>query len=102
MKLRKTDKRFNLLKYGFDCYIEFNQDDWQGYNRYLQYCRKTFGDEYWRFMEREYTPNGRWKGVYRHRTKRGVETKRIYFRGEKYHTLLLMAMPLEDNKTFYL
>lgn len=102
MKLRKTDKRFNLYQYGFDCYIEFNSDDWKGYNKYVIFCCKQFGDEYWRFMEREYTPNGKWKGVYRHRNKRGYESKRIYFRGEKYHTLLLMAMPVESKETFYL
>ena len=102
MKLRKTDKRFNLYRYGFDCYIEFKHDDWQGYNKYLRYCHKQFGDEFWHFNERVYRPEGKWKGVYRHRTKRGIETKRIYFQGEKYHTLLLMAMPAEDKDTFYL
>ena len=101
MKLRKTDKRFNLYCYGFDCYIEFKHDDWQGYNKYLQYCRKQFGGEFWHFASRVYE-DGKWKGVHRHRTKRRIETKRIYFRGEKYHTLLLMAMPLEDKDTFYL
>ena len=101
MKLRKTDKRFNLYCYGFDCYIEFKHDDWQGYNKYLHYCRKQFGDEFWHFASRVYE-DGKWKGVYRHRTKRGIETKRIYFQGEKYHTLLLMAMPAESKETFYL
>jgi len=101
MKLRKTDKRFDLYNYGFDCYIEFPFDDWNSYNKFVTYCRKTLGNEFWKTRQKVYE-NGGWKGVYRHRTRRGVETKRIYFRGEKYHTLLLMALPAEDNKTFYL
>ena len=101
MKLYKTDKRFELYDYGFDCYIEFTFDDWNSYNKYTTYCRRTLGNEFWKTQQKVYE-NGGWKGVYRHRNRRGVETKRIYFRGEKYHTLLLMALPAEENKTFYL
>lgn len=100
MKLRKTDKRFNLQKYGFDCYIEFAENDWPGYNRYVRYCRDTFGPEFWEFSGRVYG-NGNWRGNAHHRGKRR-SSKRIYFRGEKYHTLLLMAMPPDNKETFYL
>ena len=99
MRLRKTDNRFHLRKYGFDCYVEFRDDDWKNYNRYVRYCRDNLGDEFGDFAGRVYGDgNGRAK---QHKGKRW-SSKRIYFRGEKYYTLLLMAMPLEDNKTFYL
>ena len=100
MKLRKTDRRFELHRYGFDCYVEFGEQDWSAYNRTVRYCRDTFGPEFWHFAGRVYD-DGKWRSVPRHRSK-GWGSKRVYFRGEKYHTLLLMAMPLEDNKTFYL
>lgn len=100
MKLRKTDNRFNLRKYGFDCYIEFRDDDWKNYNRYLRYCRDNFGEEFWVFNERVYRPEGKWRAG-QHKNKR-CKSKRIYFRGEKYHTLLLMAMPTEDENSFRL
>jgi len=99
MKLHKTDRRFNLYQYGFDCYIEFSKDDWSNYNRYVHYCRYNLGNEFWEFAGHVYT-NGNWRGNAHHRGK--PQCRRIYFRGEKYHTLLLMAMPLVDNKTFYL
>jgi hypothetical protein len=44
---------------------------------------------------------GNWRGNAHHQGKRRI-SKRVYFRGEKYHTLLLMVMPLEDKNTFYL
>ena len=100
MKLRKTDNRFNLRKYGFDCYIEFASNDWIGYNRYIHYCRQIFGDEFWEFAGRVYN-NGNWRGNSHHKGKRW-SSKRIYFRGEKFYTLLLIAMPLEDKNSFYL
>lgn len=101
MKLYKTDKRFELHRYGFDCYVEFAISDFSGYNRTTRYCRETFGPEFWHFNERVYEPTGKWRGVSQHQNRRW-RTKRIYLRGEKYYTLLAMAMPLEDNKTIYL
>jgi hypothetical protein len=101
MKLRKTDKRFNLYCYGFDCYVEFAYNDWRAYNRIVSYCRKTFGPEFWLFNERVYEPDAKWRAVSEHRN-RNWRSKRIYFRGEKYHTLLLMTLPADDQNTYYL
>ena len=102
MKLHKTDKRFNLYRYGFDCYVEFATNDWNNYNRTVRYCRDTFGPEFWEFAGRVYTA-GNWRGqIGQDRDKCWIGRKRVYFRGKKYHTLLLIAMPLVDNKTFYL
>ena len=100
MKLRKTDKRFNLYQYGFDCYVEFEISDWNNYNRTTRYCRDNLGPEFFHFAGRVYG-NGNWKGVACHQSKRW-KSKRVYFRGEKYHTLLLMALPQEDKNTVYL
>jgi hypothetical protein len=100
MKLKKTDKRFNLYRYGFDCYVEFNSNDWNNYNRYSQCCRQNLGSGFQDFAGRVYT-NGNYKCVPSHRNKYW-SSKRIYFRGEKYHTLLLMAMPAKSKETFYL
>jgi hypothetical protein len=100
MKLRKTDKRFNLLKYGFDCYIEFADHEWNKYERYSRHCRLKLGSEFFDFAGRVYT-HGNYKCVPFHRNKR-LSSKRIYFRGEKYHTLLLIAIPSVDDSTFYL
>jgi len=101
MKLRKTDKRFNLYRYGFDCYVEFQISDWNGYNRTTRYCRDNLGPEFWCFAGRVARPAGNWRAVACHQNKRW-KSKRVYFRGEKYHTLLLMAMPLESKETIYL
>jgi hypothetical protein len=100
MKLRKTDRRFDLHRYGFGCYVEFDINDWHGYNRTVRYCRDNLGSEFWQFAGRVYE-NGNWKGVACHQSKRW-RSKRVYFRGEKYHTLLLMALPQEDKNTVYL
>lgn len=99
MKLKKTDRRFNLYKYGFDSYIEFDTSDWRNYNRYLRCCRKQLGSEFYEFSGKVYT-KGNYKCVLQHRSKR--QSKRIYFRGEKYHTLLIMVMPTDDENTYYL
>lgn len=100
MKLRKTDRRFDLYRYGFDCYVEFGEQEWSAYNRTTRYCRENLGPEFWNFSERKYG-EGKWRGNAHHRGK-GWSSKRVYFRGEKYHTLLLMAMPVESKETFYL
>jgi hypothetical protein len=100
MKLRKTDRRFNLHKYGFDCYVEFKEDDWQGYNRTTRYCRSNLGPEFWYFSGHVYE-KGNWRGNSHHQGKLR-SSARIYFRGEKYHTLLLMAMPEKNKETIHL
>ncbi len=100
MKLQKTDKRFNLYRYGFDCYVNFSSNDWNNYNRYSRYCRQRLGDEFFEFAGRVYT-NGNYKCVPFHRNNY-QRSKRVYFRGEKYHTLLLIAMPAESKETIYL
>ena len=100
MKLRKTDQRFNLYRYGFDCYVEFATNDWNNYNRTVRYCNDTLGPEFWEFSGRVYE-NGHWKGNSHYRSKRW-SSKRIYFRGEEFYTMLLIAMPLADKNSFYL
>lgn len=100
MRLRKTDRRFNLHKYGFDCYVEFNSNEWNNYHRYIRYCRENLGEEFWEFAGRVYD-DGNYRSVANHRGKRW-SSNRIYFRGEKYHTLLMLAMPMESKETFYL
>lgn len=100
MRLKKTDRRYNLYRYGFDCYVEFNSEDWNNYNRYSRYCRQNLGSEFVEFAHRVFT-QGNYKCVPFHRNKLW-SSKRIYFREEKYYTLLMLAMPLEDKNTFYL
>ena len=99
MRLIKTDRRFKLYQYGFDCYVEFGSDNWNNYNRYMRYCRANLGNEFWEFLGRGGA--GNWRGNAHYRNRRW-NSKRIYFRGEKYYTLLLMAMPVESKETFYL
>ncbi len=100
MKLRKTDKRFNLYRYGFDCYVEFGEKEWLEYNRTVRYCRDKLGPEFWEFAGRVYG-DGNWRGNAHHRGK-SWSSKRVYFRGEKYYTLLLIALPTDDKNSFYL
>jgi len=100
MKLRKTDRRFKLYKYGFDCYIEFYSDSWREYMRYQRYCNNILGEQFQYFHGRVYR-EGKYCIDTGHR-KGNSYYKRIYFRGEKNHTLLLMGMPEEDVNTFYL
>lgn len=100
MNLRKTDRRFKLYNYGFDCYIEFECDDWKNHNRCLRYCNQNFGEQFWLFNKRVYRPEGKWRAdVHKNKNQR---SKRIYFRGEKYYTLLILAIPAEDENTFHL
>jgi hypothetical protein len=105
MKLRKTDQRFKLYRYGFDCYLEFDSHDWNNYNRHVRYCNATLGLEFWEFAGRVYENGhwnfGHWKGNSHYRSKRW-NSKRIYFRGEEFYTMLLIAMPLADKNSFYL
>jgi hypothetical protein len=105
MKLRKTDQRFKLYRYGFDCYLEFDSHDWNNYNRHVRYCYDTLGPEFWEFAGRVYENGhwnfGHWKGNSHYRSKRW-NSKRIYFRGEEFYTMLLIAMPLADKNSFYL
>ena len=100
MKLRKTDARFKLYNFGFDCYIEFDINSWKDYMRYMRYCNIILGEEFFYLRNRVYR-DGKYYFVSRHR-KGNSYYKRIYFRGEKNHTLLLMGMPTEDENTFYL
>lgn len=102
MKLRKTDKRFKLYQFGFDCYIEFDTDngDYLDFIRYQRYCNKTLGEQFLYFRDAVFQ-NGKYYISNRHRKKNSYY-KRIYFRGEKNYTLLLIAMPLEDKNTFRL
>jgi hypothetical protein len=100
MRLHKTDRRFKLYQHGFTCYLEFSNSDWKNYNRYIRYCREKFGDEFWDFAGRIFQ-QGNWIGQYSYRN-RGVSSKRIYLRGEKYYTLLLLVLPAEDEHTVYL
>lgn len=95
MKLRKTDRRFKLYHYGFDYYVAFADDDWNSFNRATRYCRQNFGSEFWLFNETVYRPDGKWRAVFKNQ-------KRIYLRGEKYYTLLSMAVSAKDENTFYL
>jgi hypothetical protein len=105
MKLRKTDQRFKLYRYGFDCYLEFDSHDWNNYNRHVRYCNATLGLEFWEFAGRVYENGhwnfGHWKGNSHYQSKRW-NSKRIYFRGEEFYTMLLIAMPLADKNSFYL
>jgi hypothetical protein len=100
VKLHKTDKRFNLYRFGFDCYVEFQISDFTGYNLYKKYCKDKLGPEFSEFAGRVYG-DGNWRSVACYQNRRW-RSKRIYLRGEKYHTLLLVAMPLESKETIYL
>src|SRR6056297_914081 len=91
MKLRKTDRRFKLYNFGFDCYVEFDVNEWRAQLRYQKYCNNILGEQFQYFHNRVYT-DGKYYIVNRHR-KGNCYYKRIYFRGEKNHTLLLMGMP---------
>lgn len=101
MKLKKADRRFTLYDHGFTHFLEFDHSDWQNYNMYSRQCAKQFGTEFLMTCGHIWQ-NGNWKTVYRHRTRRGKESKRIYFRGEKYHTMLMLALSSTDKNTVYL
>lgn len=88
MKLKKTDRRFKLYHYGFDCYIE--PSDWKQYTRCKKICEKTFGNRFLIFHNRVYNPSGKWHPSMHSNYQ---DTNRIYLRGEKYYTLLMMSMP---------
>lgn len=100
VKLYKTDKRFNLYRYGFDCYVEFKIEDWYGFNLYKKYCRDKLGPELCVVAGHVYG-DANWRSVACYQNRRW-RSKRIYLRGEKYYTLLSLAMPLESKETIYL
>lgn len=101
-KLYNTDRRFELYQHGFDCYVEFKIEDWNGYNRTVRYCRDNLGPEFSHFAGRVYG-DGNWRAVACHQS-RGWRSKRIYFRGKELYTMLLLTIP-QDNantKTYYI
>lgn len=52
------------------------------------------------FNKRVYRHEGKWRAeVHKNKNQR---SNRIYFRGEKYYTLLTMAVSTEDENTFHL
>ena len=101
-QLKTTDSRFSLAKEGFTCFLEFDQWDWNNYNRWTQACRATLGEQYWSFGRYHRGGPGKWKGVFKHKYRDGRETRRIYFRGDKVYTMMLMAVPAEKEENIYL
>ena len=99
LKVKKTDLRFKLYNYGFTHFIEIPQDEWSIYNQIVQQCRKMFKDEFFESRGKVYT-DGNWHAKYYHRGKK-KESKRIYFRGEKFITLLRMNLD-ESKNNYYL
>lgn len=98
MKIQKTDRRFNLFNHGFTHYVEYHVDNWNEYNRVLHFCRKQLGDEFWYFNNSVYQ-KGNWKAVPYYRNRKS-ESKRVYFRGEKFITMMSLAMPSSPNTFF--
>lgn len=104
MKLKKTDKRFKLYQFGFDCFLEFANYDFKEVRKYMMYrkmCQKVLGEQFTHFHSRVYT-DGKYYLVNKHRNTKGYNTKRIYFKGEKNYTFLEMYIPADQNVTFYL
>ncbi len=99
MKLVRTDNRFNLYKYGFDCYLQFSMDQYAEFNRYKKVCRQVLGEEFYLYggkpNDGKYQPDAYY-------TNRGLSSKRIYLRGNRLYTLLLIAMPAESLNSFEL
>lgn len=88
IKIKKTDDRFRLRKFGFTHFLEMPYSEWNVYNQLTVQCNKMFKEEFWEFKGKIHT-NGNWKAQYHYR-KNGKESRRIYFRGEKFITLLRM------------
>ena len=98
MKLVRTDNRFNLYKYGFDCYLQFSLGEYLEFNRYKEVCKKVFGDEFYNcYLGKPSDGKYQSDGYY---TNRGLSSKRIYLRGNRLYTLLLIAMPTESLNSF--
>ena len=97
MKLVRTDNRFKLYKYGFDCYLQFSLGEYLEFNRYKKACSQVFGEEFYLYggkpNDGKYQPDG----YYHHR---GLSSKRIYLRGTRLYTLLQIAMPAESLNSF--
>lgn len=89
MKLCKTDRRFKLRGFGFDCYLEF--DDLREYVHYQKHCRDIFGEQFFLLGKRVYQEGKYHFELYRYRN--GVRVRRIYLKDEKHLTLLMMTMP---------
>jgi len=96
MNLKKTDNRFNLYKFGFNCYLNFESADWDDFNRYRHTCRKLFKSQFIYRNNCSYQ-NGNWAVGIMIRTTRGEYFNRIYLRGDKNYTALILAVPAYDN-----
>jgi hypothetical protein len=99
LKVKKTDSRFRLQKYGFTHFVEMPYKEFDSYSQLLQQCRKLFKDEFWEFGGTIYT-NGNWKAQYHYRYSR-KESKRIYFRGEKFITMLQINLDETKHKYYF-
>lgn len=102
LKIKKTDKRFNLNDYGFTHFIEVDQSDWKISNQIRRKCRDMFKEEFFVMRGTVYT-DGNWiSQIHDKREKYQTRrTERFYFRGEKYITLLRMNLDMSED-TFYL
>lgn len=104
MKLRKTDRRFKLYNYGFTCFVEFDGDNWLRVEEWRRACQQTLGEEFFEIGGRVYR-NGKWRKETTKKPDRywnPCKRERIYFRGDKVYTMMLMAVPPHREGDFYL
>lgn len=99
MRLKKTDRRFNLYHHGFDHFLEFEYDDWNNYHRYRQTFQKVFGPAAWLY---KVDSKSKWYGDFKHKKRSGHLTHRIYLRGEKCLSLVELAVPPQKESDVYI
>jgi len=72
-------------------------DQYAEFNRYKKVCSQVFGEEFYLYggkpNDGKYQPDAYY-------TNRGLSSKRIYLRGNRLYTLLLIAMPAESLDSF--
>ncbi len=92
MKLIKLDNRFRMKHYGFECALiwgthfrlQYNSVVYKHYYDIARSARNTLGIEWNQYVN----PNGKWVAE----RENGKQTARIYFRNEKYLTLVQLAL----------
>lgn len=91
MNLIKLDNRFTMKKYGFECMLEWTNVEQLQYNgthynlfyKIRSAAQNTLGPEWSQY----FTLDGKWLA----RREDSKAFARIYFRNEKYITLVQMA-----------
>lgn len=87
--LYKTDWRFSMRKFGFTCYLDFDNNSYRDYQLFVRQCRQMFGEQFWRYGEYSNSSKYCWCTA---RMQGPHRRTRIYLKDESQYTMLLLGL----------